>query len=118
MTVRAPPIFFALMMPCVIVFSGFDCVPGLVSLPFAPETKVPSPLQLSSAPPAQLLSFASPQISGLPGNTVGSLSSQSPAHVVTPSPSLSGQPESIVLLPSGEVEPSTAGGVPPSGSGG
>src|SRR5262245_16643467 len=78
-------------MPFAIVLTGEAFVPGFASSPIFPETHVPGPLHASSATPSPLLSIPSPQISLPPALLSASLSSQSPSHVVTPSPSLSTQ---------------------------
>jgi hypothetical protein len=79
------PIVIAFVMPAAIVCTGAAFVPGLLSLPVSADTNVPRPLQPSSSCASQLLSTRSPQISFAPGRLSGSESSQSPAHVLTPS---------------------------------
>src|SRR5262245_40997358 len=83
-------------MPFAIVLTGASLVPGFASSPTVPDANVPRPRHAPSAVPSQLLSTPSPQISFPPGLLSALLSSQSPSHVVMPSPSLSTQSSSPV----------------------
>src|SRR5262245_52823316 len=104
-TICLPPMVLAFWMPAAMVSTGAACVPGLVGLPMFDDTNVPIPPQFSSTIELQLLSRLSPQYSTLVLKLLGSESSQSPAQVVSPSWSASGQAASGCPPSAGKAPP-------------